>query len=61
MELPSGGVEICPVNFPSPLAALRAVQADCAGVRTVVAANRGVRNNDASKAAGTFLMRLSYG
>ena len=57
MELPSGGVEICPVNFPSPLAALRAVQADCARVRTVVA----VRNNDASKAAGTFLMRLSYG
>ena len=48
MELPFGGVEICPVNFPSPLAALSAVQSDGAGVATAVTASKRAHNNAAS-------------
>jgi hypothetical protein len=59
MELPSGALEIFPVNFPSPLAELRAEQSDCGGVAKAVAVNRSVNNNDASIAAGTFLTIFS--
>src|SRR6516164_787445 len=59
MELPLGAVGICPVNFPSPLAALRAPQPDCASVVTAVAASPAVKDNNATIAAGAFLMSLS--
>jgi hypothetical protein len=54
----AGAVEICPVNFPSPLAGLRAEQSDCA---RAVATNSGVKNIEARIAAKSFFMVPSDG
>jgi hypothetical protein len=60
MELPSGAVEICPVNLPSPLAALRAEQGDCAEVGRGIAANKSTNSHGVARGTGTFLKMLSF-